>query len=133
MPINIERSLNAGMASEGLYSLRIETGYLATVISLNERLLLKKSSWFGMRRLYEFETDGAQYKVRFRWSINVFRNLGLKCYVERDGQLIADNPHRSEIYVRNLLMAMLIGGVLGAASGLVVALIGIFLFPAPGG
>ena len=117
--------------SEGL--LRIEKESLTISISMNDRLLLKKWSWLGMRRLYEFERDGAQYKVRFRWSINVYRNLGLKCYVERDGQLIADNPDRSEIYVRNIWILILIGGALGVATGLVVALIDIFLFSASGG
>ena len=94
---------------------RIEKEFLTTSISLNDRLLLKKWSWFAMRRLYEVESEGAQYKVRFRWSLNVFRNLGLKCYVEKDGQLIADNPDRTKIYVRNYLILILIGAALSFA------------------
>ena len=94
---------------------RIEKEPLTTSISLNDRLLLKKWSWFAMRRLYEVESEGAQYKVRFRWSLNVFRNLGLKCYVEKDGQLIADNPDRTKIYVRNYLILILIGAALSFA------------------
>lgn len=103
--------------------LRLDHGY-PTEISLEGRLLSKKRKIIPPE-IHEFEVDGARFKVTFSWAPNPFKNLGVKCLVERNGELIADNPKQAGVYPRGLTRLILFGALVGLAIGVLIGLGGI--------
>ena len=105
--------------------LRIEKEFSITSICLDDRLLVKKCNWWGSRRRYQCKADGVSYEILFRGSVNVLRNFGLKCFVVRNGEMIAKNPDHSGIYIRNYLKYLLASAALGLLLGVILILIDI--------
>ncbi len=91
--------------------MRLDHGY-PTEISLEGRLLSKKRKMLPPE-IHEFEVDGARFKVTFTLTVNLFRNMGVKCRVERNGELIADDPDQAAAYPRAVMNQILVGTLLG--------------------
>ena len=90
-------------------ALLIETGWPKTEISMNGSRVSKRinSPAFGIPIVHEFESGGARYQVKHTATINFRNNLGHKYLVRRNGEVIADNPKRTGIIRRGLVLLLL--------------------------
>lgn len=97
--------------------LLIENGY-PTEIRMGDKLLSSRTKIIPPE-IHEFDINGVGYKVKLGFDMNPFNNLGIKCSVERNGQLIADNPKQDGVHKQNLLILLLISAVVGFVAAIV--------------
>ena len=100
--------------------LQIANG-LPSEIRMNNELVSEMRKWWPPE-IHEFDFNGVPYKVKISMSIkNPFRNvLGIKCSVERDGELIADDPDHVRVDRRFLVSGIVFIIVLGLIFGAIL-------------
>jgi len=96
--------------------LLIEHGFLTT-ISVGGNQMSKKWS-LTLLKGHEFVLGGALYQIKFRWALNPLKNLGFKCFVRRNGQVVADNPDHSGVNLISTIIYVIASLIVGVLIGL---------------
>ena len=66
-----------------------------------------------VKEIHEFVVEEANYKVTLKAGVNPFNNMGIKCFVERNGELIANNPRQEGFNWLAVILFTGIGFLLG--------------------